>query len=314
MSASIQHVKSSIGDWTKEQMKNRNTLLFIGACGIAVRAIAPYIADKLTDSPVLVMDEKGTYIIPILSGHMGGANETAKKIAFKTGAIPVITTATDLNHKFAVDLFAKKNGLHIVNKEGIAKVSSKLLKGEKVTMYVEPGHVNSNALIPEEVHLVSELSEAVADIMIGKDQSEQEALLFLKPKEYLIGMGCKRGKEEAKINELIQKILKEAGIMPEQIFALASVDRKKDEAGLISWCQKAGIPFLTYTAEQLQEQKGCFCTSEFVKTQVGVDNVCERAALAACESTGNLVIKKHTEDGMTIAIAKRKWSVSFDET
>ena len=105
----IRYVEEGMGEWAGKQMAEKHTLLFIGACGIAVRAIAPYITDKLHDSAVLVMDEGGNYIIPILSGHVGGANEIAVKIAVEIGAVPVITTATDINGKFAVDLFAKRN-------------------------------------------------------------------------------------------------------------------------------------------------------------------------------------------------------------
>lgn len=314
-------IEQSIGDWAREQMQEKNALLFIGACGIAVRAIAPYIADKLQDSPVLVMDEKGTYVIPILAGHMGGANEIALQIAEKTGAIPVITTATDINHKFAVDLFAKKNHLHIANKDGIAKVSSQVLAGEKITMSIEPGHMDEKTQIPEEIQLVSYPPQQLVDIVVTAEAKDYDASICLRPKEYVIGMGCKRGKEAEKIEALIQRSLQETGIRKEQIFALASIDKKKDEEGLLTWSRKENIPFLTFSAEQLQEVEGNFNTSDFVKEQVGVDNVCERAALAVCEReneekrnqhVGKISYEKHAEDGMTIAIAKREWRVVFD--
>ena len=141
----VRFVIQSIGEWAKEQFEEANAMLFIGACGIAVRAIAPHITDKLHDSPVLVMDEKGQYVIPLLSGHVGGANELAVSIAEKTGAEPVITTATDINNKFAIDLFAKKNGLTIVNKDGIAMVSSKILAGKSIIMSIEHGHLEKNS-------------------------------------------------------------------------------------------------------------------------------------------------------------------------
>ena len=144
----VRFVTQSIGEWAKEQFAERNALLFIGACGIAVRAIAPHITDKLHDSPVLVMDEKGEYVIPILSGHMGGANELAVSLAERIGAKPVITTATDIHNRFAIDLFAKKNGLTIVNKDGIAKVSSKVLSGKRITMAIEHGHFEKNGKLP----------------------------------------------------------------------------------------------------------------------------------------------------------------------
>lgn len=105
-------------------------MIFIGACGIAVRAIASSVNNKLKDSPVIVIDELGQFVIPILSGHVGGANELAILLAALMNATPVITTATDINNKFAVDVFAKKCRLAIVNKDGIAGVSSKVLAGK----------------------------------------------------------------------------------------------------------------------------------------------------------------------------------------
>lgn len=309
----VRFVEQRIGEWAKEQMKEKHTLLFIGACGIAVRAIAPYVTDKLCDSPVLVMDERGAYIIPILSGHIGGANEIAMQIAFSMDAIPVITTATDINGKFAVDLFAKRNGLYIVNKDGIGKVSAKALLGKEIIVSIEQGHLDKKAKKPKEIHIVSYPPKQLVDLVITAEKRNFDALINLKPKEYVIGMGCKRGKEAEKIEGLILKTIKEIGISKDQIFALASIDRKKKEEGLAVWSRKAGIPFFTFTAKQLQEVEGHFLGSEFVKQQVGVDNVCERAALKACGKFGTLIYKKYAEDGMTIAIAKRKWSIVFDE-
>ena len=293
----IEYVEKSIGEWAKEQMSRKNTLLFIGACGIAVRAIAPHLTDKLHDSPVLVMDEAGRHVIPILSGHMGGANEIALRLGRMMGAEPVITTATDINHRFAVDLFAKENGLQIMNKDGIAKVSAKVLAGEELTMSVgEP--------------------QGPVDILIAPQRGDARALIWLRPKEYIIGMGCRRGKEPAEIEALIQQTLREQGISPEQIYALASIDVKKEEPGLLAWSRKYEVPFMTYTTEELMEVPGEFSASEFVKEQVGVDNVCERAARKACGQNGELIYGKHAVDGMTIAIAKctkREWRTAFDE-
>ena len=311
----IRYVEERMGEWAGKQMVEKHTLLFIGACGIAVRAIAPCITDKLHDSAVLVMDEGGKYIIPILSGHVGGANEIAVKIAVEIGAIPVITTATDINGKFAVDLFAKRNGLHIENKDGIAKVSSKVLAGKEIQIAIEQGHLDENVSIPEGI-ILSELETMIdqtADVIITTKAGVKGALLTLNPKEYIIGIGCKRGKEEEKINQFILKNLDKSGISIEQIMAVASIDKKKDEVGLVAWCDKQRIPFWTYTREELQQIQGDFSASDFVKEQVGVDNVCERAALKACGCDGKLIYKKQAEDGMTIAIAKREWSVGFDE-
>ncbi len=309
----VRFVEKQIFAWAKEQMEEKNVLLFIGACGIAVRAIAPCITDKLHDSPVLVMDEGGKYIIPILSGHMGGANEIALRIAAKMGVIPVITTATDINGRFAVDLFAKRNDLYIVNMDGIAKVSAKVLAGKEITVSVDPEYIEEKGKTAKGVIIVSYPPKHPVDVVITTEEKNFQALLRLKPREYAIGIGCKKGKEAEKLEKFIFRAMRETGITKEQVFALASVDRKKDEEGLLTWSRRENIPFLTFSAEQLQEVAGKFHDSAFVKRQVGVDNVCERAALKVCGPDGRLIYEKHAEEGMTIAIAKRERRVSFDE-
>lgn len=375
----LSYVEQPLTEWTGEQMKKRRSLLFIGACGIAVRAIAPFLTDKLNDVPVLVMDEQGRFVIPVLAGHVGGANELAVSLAERMGSTPVITTATDLNHCFAVDLFARRNALHIVNKDGIAKVSSRILAGEEVTMAVEEGHFREEAQtlrgrrvsrktnIPDGIRLVScipefhtdipivmteviedipavstestmnvpavsaevttdapvvfsessagipGVTESPVDILVAPASYGQGRLLTLRPKEYVIGIGCKRGKAAEQINQFVNRVLKESGISMEQVAAFVSIDRKKDEEGILWMSSHYGIPFVTYSAEELQQVEGTFHASEFVKSQVGVDNVCERAALRFSGPDGILITGKQAEDGITAAIVKRRWSVSFDE-
>ncbi len=121
-------------------------------------------------------------------------------------------------------------------------------------------------------------------------------------------MGCRKGKPIEELEAFISRKLKELGISTAQIYALASVSQKRGEAAMVQWCQKEGIPFLTYTAEELQEVEGTFQQSAFVKAQVGVDNVCERAALKACGDGGKLTAGKCAENGMTIAVARRSWT------
>ena len=268
--------------------------------------------NKLKDSAVLVMDELGRYVIPVLSGHVGGANELAVRISGELGALPVITTATDVNGKFAVDLFAKRNGFFIENKEGIAKVSSKVLAGKDITIWVEEEWRVKENEVPAGIRLVTD-AEQMPDVAISAEQPKNGTLLWLRPREYVLGMGCRRNKEEEKLNEFIEQQLKEKGIRKEQIYVLASIDRKEDEKCFLAWTRKNDVTFLTFTAEQLEEQTGSFSKSSFVKEQVGVDNVCERAALAGAGVNGILLHKKVAEDGMTIAVAKRDWSVNWDE-
>ena len=268
-------VRNSLSAWAGEQMAARHALIFIGACGIAVRAIAPWIMDKLHDSPVLVADEMGKYVIPLLSGHVGGANELAVRLAGALGAIPVITTATDLHDSFAVDIFAKRNDLRICNREGIAKVSAKVLAGEEITMSVQTGHLAVDETIPPGIRLCA-----------------------YPPVEKV---------DSAKLDLFLKKILEEQGIVIEQIAALAYIDVKKEERCLLEFSEKYRIPFRTYTAQELQAVPGEFHGSEFVKTQVGVDNVCERAALKAAGTGGWILLGKQAQDGMTVAVAEKTW-------
>lgn len=320
--SSVLFVENTVGNWTKEQMQEKNTLLFIGACGIAVRAIAPFLTDKLHDAPVLVMDERGRYVIPVLSGHVGGANEFAGYIARKTGAEPVITSATDINKKFAVDLFAKRNSLFIENKDGIVQVSSKVLAGEAVTISIEPGHEadgaesgkrNGKNSLLSDICFVDYPPEAPVDVLITSKEDKSGAALVLRPREYVIGLGCKRGKDIEELDAFITRKLDELGITAAQVYAAASISLKSGEQGIVRWCCRERIPFLTYTAEELRAVKGNFTGSSFVGEKTGVDNVCERAALKVCGDKGILIAPKYAENGMTIAVAKREWEVCFED-
>ena len=297
----IIRVLDSVTEWAGERMSGEGALVFIGACGIAVRAIAPWLTDKSRDNPVLVMDERGEFVIPILSGHLGGANELAAQIAALMGAVPVITTATDINHVFSVDLFAKKNGLEIVNRDGIAKVSARALAGGTLTVSVQ------GEFLPDENSADS--SEP------GNPVPEGIRLVEYPPKEpadIVVGMGCKRGKDPVEIADFIARSLREAGILEGEILALATIDRKKDEEGFLRWCREKRVPLLACSAEELAQVQGEFHGSEFVREQVGVDNVCERAALRASGPGGVLVYEKKRAEGMTLAIARREWSVTWD--
>lgn len=306
------YVEESLSRWAGERFREHSAVLFIGACGIAVRAIAPSVRDKLEDSPVLVMDEAGRFIIPLLSGHFGGANGLAERIAEKTGAVPVVTTATDVNGLFAADVFARRNRLAVCNRSGIATVSSALLAGKPVTMAVAGSCTGS---WPKELTPAPYPVNGRASVIVSPFAADAEkADLQLCPRASVLGIGCRRGKSFPEIEEAVEKQMKKAGLRRESLAAVASVDRKKDEQGLLEFAEKHGLPFLTFSADTLKAVGGDFVSSAFVEEQVGVDNVCERAAMAACGKGGKLLIEKYAENGITVAIAQKKWSVSFDET
>ena len=200
-----------------------------------------------------------------------------------------------------------------MNKDGIAKVSSKVLSGKRITMAIEHGHLGKIGKMPGKIELVEYPPLQKVDVVVTSENREFDTMLLLEPKEYAVGIGCKKGKEAEKIEDFLMCHLQKAGITPMQVFGLASIDVKRDEPGLLAWSRKEKIPFITYTAEELRSVKGEFHKSEFVKEQVGVDNVCERAAMKMCEPGSRIIYEKHAEDGMTIAIARREWRVHFDE-
>ena len=260
---------TSLSDWTKENFSQGNILVFIGATGIAVRALAPLCKDKTTDPAVIVIDEKGSFVIPILSGHIGGGVSSAKELASYIGATPVITTATDVRDEFAVDVFAKENNLSINDMKLAKKCSAKLLAGEETEFTVTP-------------------------------KARKEDKLYLIPRCTVVGMGCKRGKSFDELNEFLKDTLSKKKIDLRSLKAIVSVDKKKDETGLLELASFYGIPFITYSAETLMEQTGDFEHSDLVMEVTGADNVCERSVAAfGCRK---IVQKKLSKDGMTIAI------------
>lgn len=301
-------ISESLTEWTKRQFETQDGLVFVGAVGIAVRAIAPYVCAKEKDPAVLAIDEQGRYCIPLLSGHLGGANELAKIVAEKIGALAVITTATDLNHKWAVDVFAKKNHLAISDMKKAKKISARILGGEKISVYAEEPFVEILGSLPTEIERIPK----AADIVIGvRKMLSCAQALYLIPKTVSLGIGCRRGMPEERVESAIRGALEEYDIFPESIEKLASIDLKKEERGILSCAKKFGWEYETYTADELNGVAGNFTKSSFVRSVTGVDNVCERSAVCA-SAGGELLVPKQAADGVTVAAAVRKCSIQFE--
>ena len=314
--SNVEYVDESISDWAEKHFLSADAIVFIGATGIAVRAIAPNLKDKLSDIPVIVIDELGQFVIPLLSGHVGGANELAISIANAMNVQAVITTATDINNKFAIDVFAKKNNLFIQNKDGIKAVSSKVLSGKKIIVSVDKNHIKDIANIPEEIELADYPTGKRTDVIITDNPALNNAELVLKPREYVLGIGCKKDKAFEDILSFLSECLDDAKIDLSDLRAIASIDIKKDEKALNDLSHYLKISFVTFSADELMKVKGSFSSSNFVKETTGVDNVCERAALAYADEISDksiLSYKKHAKDGVTIAFVKTDWKIDFYE-
>lgn len=349
-----------------------DAIIFVGATGIAVRTIAPFICGKAVDPAVLVIDEAGRYVISLLSGHLGGANALARTAASLIEAEPIITTATDAESAFAVDTFAKENGFLLTDLRKAKEVSAKVLRGEKLRIYSDiPMERLVQRPARHEAELVSVQDIDRADIVISyrthilKPSSEQDAGVSDRPsdasetqhpayqnaelsdartdavqvhslldrdsvasgslgisvkpaekssqaiglrliaKRVHVGLGARKGVTQAEVAAAVATCLEDAGIDPRAVVALASIDLKKQEAGILAYSYECGVPFVTYTAEELRTVEGVFAGSSFVQSVTGVANVCERAAAYAAGRSGHaeVLVHKTIHGNVTTAVA-----------
>jgi cobalt-precorrin 5A hydrolase len=292
---------------TEISFKNCNAILFISAIGIAVRAIAPCIKSKEHDPAVICIDERAQNVIPILSGHIGGANRLALKIAEIIGANPVITTATDINNRFAVDEWATLRGMHIMNLEKAREISAAILEGEKIGFYSD---FDIKGELPDEFSINAER----IGICVSLDENKKhfEITLNLIPKILSVGVGCRRGTDFVKIYNAINEVLTKNKLSCLGIKSLNSIDVKKDEDGIIKTAEKFNVSFNTYSKEDLNKIEGQFTESAFVKETVGVDTVSERAAVRGSNSK-NLIVKKTIVNSVTVAVAIDEYEVNFSD-
>lgn len=283
-------------------------IIFVGATGIAVRAIAPFIHGKAVDPAVLVIDEAGRYVISLLSGHLGGANALARTAASLIEAEPIITTATDAESAFAVDTFAKENGFLLTDLRKAKEVSAKVLRGEKLRIYTD---IPMERLVQRPARHEAELVPAQdidrADIVISYRTKllNQATGLRLLAKRVHVGLGARKGVTQAEVAAAVATCLEDAGIDPRAVVALASIDLKKQEAGILAYSYESGVPFVTYTAEELRTVEGAFAGSSFVQSVTGVANVCERAAAYAAGRSGHaeVLVHKTIHGNVTTAVA-----------
>ena len=307
--------KGCLQAWTNENFCKGNVLLYIGACGIAVRAIAPYLQGKDTDPAVIVMDEKGENVIPILSGHLGGANEWAQKLAGVTGGKAVLTTATDVNGMFAVDVFAKDNNLMIDDLKKAGQFTAELLRDQKARMIIPQKYkdlIRFTGDAPNELqteYLTDEQIESGAgrnSVLVSPDFPINAGPPQLIPRCIVIGMGCRKGKSREELKAFAEETIQGLGLSKKAVCTLASIDVKKEEPGLVALAEELGVPFRTFSPEQLEETtlRGWdFAESERVREHVGTGNVCERASAAA--GAERILLGKTAKDGMTICVGIR---------
>ncbi len=288
-----------------------DVIIFVGAVGIAVRLIAPLLQHKAKDPAVLVVDEQGLFCISLLSGHLGGANAWTRRAADILGAQPVITTATDVSQRFAADLFAEENDLVITDFAKAKRVSARALQDLPIRIYSEfpAADLRLSAAAEQIVFLPHERMQE-ADIRIGMHRSTEGTAptgdgigLFLPPRCLWIGIGARRNASAEAVETAITRGLAVGDFSAQAVCGLASIDLKRNEAGILAWARARKLPFQTYPAEELQRLPGVYTESAFVQSVTGVANVCERAAMCAAGPGARLLVRKQVYDGVTVAIA-----------
>ena len=280
-----------------------DALIFVSSCGIAVRSAAPHLKDKQQYPAVIVIDERGTIVIPLLSGHIGGANELAHRLADHLHAAAVITTATDINHKFSADAWAARNGYVIDDLSCAKAVSAAILEQDVPVLCDFPvcGRLPNGVI---------EGNTGEIGIYIGYENRHPFAqTLRLIPPVLLLGIGCRKGTEEEAIEQAVQSVMEEHHLDMRAVCGAASIDLKAQEAGLLAFCRAHQIPVSFYSAEQLRRVPGTFTSSAFVRQTTGVDNVCERAARIGAD---HLLVRKTACHGVTVAVAVKQWEVRFE--
>lgn len=286
----------SLDTWTREAFTSSDALVFVSATGIAVRAIALYVRDKFCDPAVVSIDERAQFVVPLLSGHVGGANDLARDIAQLVGAQAVVSTATDVNGLFAVDQWAREQGLVVCERETAKHISAVLLAGEPVCFASD---------FPVEGVLPAGIVQAKEGalgfyVTLDEGKSPFDETLHLVPRIVTVGAGCHRDQPAADLEACIGQALVAAGVSPRAVSTLASIDLKAKEPAFAQVAGKFGWQLRFYSADELNAVPGDFVASEFVRKITGTDNVCERAALAG---GGTLLQEKMKAEGTTAAVA-----------
>ncbi|MBZ4688191.1 MAG: cobalt-precorrin hydrolase [Clostridia bacterium] len=296
-------------DTVKKIFEIYQGIIFIMATGIVVRAIAPHLKDKKEDPAVVVVDERGRFPISLLSGHVGGANELCIEVANFLEVEPVITTATDVNEKPAVDMLAKKLNCKAVPPEKVKLFNRLLAEGEAVELYTmwPEAFAGEGFVLRSWEELGQKLNTRGAVIITNRKITPPSGEhIFLYPRNLVVGVGCRRDVPEEDIMAAISIVFDEYQLNMESIKLLASIDLKAKERGIISVAQKLGIPFKTIPIEKISRLEGTFQESHFVKKITGVGGVCEPAARILSRG-GKLVVPKQKIGKVTVAVAEEKF-------
>ena len=293
-----------------ELFKSNNALICIFSLGAVIRLIAPYLKDKKTDPAIIVIDDKTNFVISVLSGHIGGANELTEEIADKLGALSVITTAADVNKTIAVDLVGREFNWKIEDDSTVTKISAHMVNEEPIGIFQEAGNKNWYKKLPKNVLIYENMEDLkksnskacliISDKVIDKEISKESVIY--RPPSLVIGIGLHWDTTKETIREGIKDCLDKFQLSSKSIAKLVSIKKPEDVQGLIDFGKEIGIPVEYVNREDLAEISAPN-PSETVKTFEGTASVSEAAAIKV--SGGELIVEKQKfPPNLTIAIAR----------
>lgn len=264
--------------------------IFIMATGIVIRKIASLIKSKDVDPAVVVIDEGMNFVISLLSGHLGGANDLTQNLHEIFGLVPIITTSSDVTGKIAVDTLSQKLKCNLKSLEAAKKVTSLIVDGKNVELSLPKNICNEN---PEGVMVIS--------------NKENLEIVHLYPENLVIGIGSRRGIEKEKVYEFLIETLEKHNLSLKSIKHFATVDLKADEKGIIETARELGKELKIVSREEILTVEDMFHGSEFVKKEIGVKAVSEPCAYLTSSKDGKFIEIKAKKDGMTISIYEERF-------
>ncbi len=312
----IHYFDSPIKALTAEIWSQYDALIYVVSLGAVVRTIAPFLKDKHQDPAIIVVDDKAQFVISVLSGHVGGANQLTQEISDQLGAKAIITTASDVGLTIPVDILGRELGWTTEGEPFITPVSAAVVNEEQVAFVQEAGETNwwqRKRPLPKNIVLTSleKLEKApegfsallcVTDRIIAKPPIERT--VFYRPKSLVLGIGCDRGTSCERIEAFVLEILKKEKLVFKSVRNVATAEAKRDEPGLNAYCEKYGFALVCYASETLKKVKAPN-PSAMVLKHVGTPGVSEPAAMIS--SGGALIVPKQKTLNITLAIARVKY-------
>ncbi len=291
----------SLAETAAAHFRSYNGHVFIMATGIVVRTVAKLIVHKTEDPAVVVVDDRGSFAISLLSGHIGGANRLAHQVAAAIGAQPVVTTATDVNGTAAIDLLAAELGLAVETPAAIKTVNMALLTGSPLEVHDPLG------MLAGRLPTAGSRSGTTFEASVWIDDRVAAApsgALVLRPRSLVAGIGCNRHTDVAEIRGLLFGTLQAVGLAAASLERLASIDLKQDEPGLAALARELGLPLQFFSRAAISKVEAAVPTpSAAVAKHIGVKSVCEATAILASRG-GSLIVPKRSSRNATVAIAR----------